>query len=172
MRRQLPWLWLVLSLETAPFRRKSDPRDLIRWLLKSAIIFELGIPSGEMYKVHESFRSVARGVVPVSDLHVFGACVPEPQFNVHLRPGYPVWNRGELSYLAHERSFNFVIQLNHLWLRLVSCPDATPSIRKQWDGIYRVMPALMSQRNVFNFPHHHWFDTYQGFEAFLEVVPK
>lgn len=153
-------------------RFQGSPEELIRWLLKTAIVFELSIPAGQTYKVHESFRRVAKGDVPATDLYVFGACTEDKDFNFHLRRGYMVWNGGQLRFQSHERSFDYCIQINHSLLRLVSCPDAKPWVRNIWKAPYHIVPVLMSKPNTPIVPTDNWFGSFEEFERFLEIVPN
>ena len=108
---------------------QSQPQQMIRWLLKTAIILELALPKGGMAKVVPALFPVAKGSVEPTDFHVWAAYTCERSFNFHVLRGFPVWNGGVLQpFQIHEGSMNFGLHLNHLALRLFRCPNARPYV--------------------------------------------
>ena len=151
---------------------RSESKQLIRWLLKTAIILEHALPRGDMPKVVPALFPVARGIKEPTDFHVWAANVCESGFNLHVLRGFAVWNGGVLQpYQVHAESMNFGIQLNHLALRLFRCPSAHPWIKGHivQPGGVRSMPLCLTQEARCTFPHNHIYPTLESFMDALEV---
>lgn len=151
---------------------QSQPQQMIRWLLKTAIILELALPKGGMAKVVPALFPVAKGSVEPTDFHVWAAYTCERSFNFHVLRGFPVWNGGVLQpFQIHEGSMNFGLHLNHLALRLFRCPNARPYVVgnvTQLDGSY-CMPLWLTQDVPCSFQHTHVYPTFQSFMEAMEV---
>ena|ERR1700694_2263500 len=151
---------------------RSEAKQLIRWLLKTAIIIEHAFPQGEMTKVVPSLFQVARGSEEPTDFHVWAAYIYEPGFKLHVLRGFSVWNGGVLQpYQVHAKSMNFGIQLNHLALRLFRCPSAHPWVKGHiiQPGGVRSMPLCLTQEARCTFPHNHVYPTLESFMDALEA---
>jgi hypothetical protein len=151
---------------------RSESNQMVRWLLKTALIIEHALPKGEMTKVVPSLFSVARGTEQATDFHVWAAYIYEQAFTLHLVRGFSVWNGGVFQrYQIHAESMNFGIQLNHLALRLFRCPSARPWVNGhivQPGGVYS-MPLWLTQDVPCTFPHNHLYPTLVSFMDALEV---
>jgi hypothetical protein len=152
---------------------RSESKQLIRWLLKTAIILEHALPRGDMPKVVRSLFPVARGIEEPIDFHIWAANICESGFNLHVLRGFAVWNGGILQpYQVHAESMNFGIQLNHLALRLFRCPSARPWVKMYLvqNGGVRSMPLDLTREVHYSFPHNHVYPTLESFMAALEVA--
>jgi hypothetical protein len=149
--------------------------SLIRWLLKTPIIFELASPRGTIPAVNPELVPVAAGNQPPADFHVWAGYIPDPNFLVHLRRGFPVWNGGVLQpYQIHSASMDFALQLNHLAIRLIRCPDATAGLKLAHiltDGntVIRSVPFVLPSPTRWDFSHTYLFRDFYAFLNILEV---
>jgi hypothetical protein len=146
---------------------------MIRWLLKTAIVFELASPRGNLEKVNPELFQVAAGTSAITDFYVWMGYIQNPNFLAHLTRGFPTWNGGKLAqYQIHSASLDFALQLNHLAVRLIRCPEATPGLKLAHiitDGriVIRSVPLHLSSPTKFPLPHTHLF---RDFYAFLDVL--
>jgi hypothetical protein len=149
--------------------------SLIRWLLKTAIIFELASPLGTIAAVNPELFPVAAGNQQPTNFHIWAGCVPERNFLVHLTRGFPVWNAGVLQpYQIHGASMDFALQLNHLAIRLIRCPEATPGlklahIRTDGNIVIGSVPFILPNPPRCDFPHTYLFRNFYAFLDILEV---
>jgi hypothetical protein len=150
---------------------RHEPRQIIRWLLKTAIIIERALPKGTMTKVVPALNPVARGMEDPTDFYVWSSYVHEPGFDLHVLRGFPVWNGGVLQFQVHKQSMDFGIQLNHLALRLFRCPSAGPYVKAAVvypDGS-RAMPLSLTEKVSCSFHHVHVYPSFRYFMDALEV---
>lgn len=151
---------------------QAESNQIIRWLLKTAIILERALPRGTMTKVVPSLYPVAKGSDEPKDFHVWASYIYERGFDLHVLRGFPVWNGGVLQpFQVHKESMNFGIQLNHLALRLFRCPSARPYIKGHIlysDGLH-AMPLSLTEKANCPFPHVFAYPTFQYFMEALEV---
>jgi len=153
---------------------RDEVQLLIRWLLKTAIAFERAAPQGVLEKINSNLHSVAGGNLPANDCHVWTGYIIDSAFLAHLKRGFPVWNGGKLSYQQHAKSCDFALQLNHLGLRLIHCPDATAGLKLatlREDGKYSA-PLSLTVSAEYPFPFTHDFPTFSSFFDVLEVHAK
>lgn len=151
---------------------RSEPKQLIRWLLKTAAIIELALPRGEMAKIPPSLFPVARGCEEPTDFYVWAGNICEGGFNLHVLRGFAVWNGGILQpYQVHAEGMNFGLQLNHLALRLFRCPSARPWVKGHLvqPGGVRSMPLWLTEEVRCTFPHNYVYPTLESFMDALEV---
>jgi hypothetical protein len=147
---------------------------MIRWLLKTAIIFELASPRGDLQAVNPEMFPVAAGVSSITDYHVWAGYIHDPNFLVHLTRGFPAWNAGQLAYQIHSASVDFALQLNHLAIRLIRCPEAAPGVKLAHvitDGriVVRSVPFILPRPPRFELPHTYLFRDFYAFLDLLEV---
>jgi hypothetical protein len=110
---------------------RAKYETLIRWMVKTAIVFEKATPKGEAV-IPISMRSFAKDGGNVSDFVLLVGHIQAPRFSAFLMKGFPVYTGSELiNYLVHDESFTFGVCFNHLALRLVRCPNATALIKQQ-----------------------------------------
>ena len=151
---------------------------MIRWLLKTAIIFELAAPRGDIQAVNPKLFPVAAGKEPITDSNVWAGYIAEPNFLLQLRRGFPVWNGGKLEpYQIHKASVDFGLQLNHLAIRLIRCPDATAGLKLGYhitNGVEEIkcVPLILPIAAKFEFPHTYLFPSFYAFLDTLEVHVK
>lgn len=149
--------------------------SLIQWLLKTAIIFELASPPGAIRAVNPELFPVAAAKEEPVDFHVWAGYVAEPNFLVHLTRGFPTWNAGALQpYQIHSASIDFAVQLNHLVIRLIRCPDATAGVKLAHvlsDGktVIRSVPFVLPTPPRCDFLHTYLFRDLFAFLDILEV---
>ena len=151
---------------------RSEPKQLIRWLLKTAAIIELALPRGEMAKIPPSLFPVAGGSQEPTDFYVWAGNICESGFNLHVLRGFAIWNGGVLQpYQVHAESMNFGLQLNHLALRLFRCPSAHPWVKAHLlqPGGVRSMPLWLTEQVECAFAHNHVYPTLDSFMDALEV---
>jgi hypothetical protein len=147
--------------------QNGEMDSLIRWLLKTAVIFELASPRGNIPAVNPELFPIAAGNELPTDFYVRAGYILDRNFLVHLRRGFPVWNAGALQpYQIHRASMDFALQLNHLAIRLIRCPDATPGVKlahviTDGSSVMRSVPFVLRLRSVGTFP------TLISFETFL-----
>lgn len=148
---------------------------MIRWLLKTAIIFELASPRGDLDAVNRELFPVAGGKSAPSDFHIWAAYIKDPNFLVHLTRGFPTWNGGKLAqYQIHSASVDFALQLNHLAIRLIRCPEASPGLKLAHiitDGniVIRSVPFVLPIPPKCEFPHTYLLRDFYAFLDLLEV---
>jgi hypothetical protein len=149
--------------------------SMIRWLLKTAIIFELASPRGNIQAVNPELFPVAAGNAAITDFHAWAGYVPDPNFLVHLTRGFATWNGGKRApYQIHSASVDFALQLNHLAIRLIRCPQATPGVKLAHvitDGktVIRSVPFTLPTPAKFELPHTYLFRDFYAFLDLLEV---
>src|SRR2546421_11198686 len=103
---------------------------LIRWMIKTAVVFERSVPKGNSLVVPDEARAMARNGVTTKDFFLALGSGAIPGFTAHLTKGFPVWNGGIFqNYQVHKDGFSFAVYLNHLAIRLVRCPDAEPGVK-------------------------------------------
>jgi hypothetical protein len=133
---------------------RAEANDLIRWMLKTAIMVELALPRGTMEKVVPSLYPVVRGTQTPSNFHIWASYIHAPRFDLQLLRGFPVWNGGVLEpYQMHNESMNFGLQMNHLALRLFRCPSASAGMKfhiRYPDG-FRAAPLILTAKGSFHF---------------------
>jgi hypothetical protein len=92
---------------------------------------------------------------------------------VHLRRGFPVWNAGVLQpYQIHSESVDFALQLNHLAIRLIRCPEAAPGMKFAYtvpvgNTVFRSVPFVLPSPPRYPFPNTYLF---RDFFAFLDIL--
>lgn len=167
-----------LELDAIPqLAMTKDEMDiLVRWLLKTAIIFELAAPRGDLDAVNKGLYPVAAAKTPATDFHVWAGFVAESNFLVELKRGFPVWNGGKLQpYQIHAASMDFGLQLNHLALRLIRCPEANPIAKLSHIAIdpeenkFHSVPFILPNPKPFPCPHTYLFRDFNCFLDTLEV---
>jgi hypothetical protein len=110
---------------------RGADKMLIRWMVKTAIVFEKATPKGEAV-VPVSMRAFAKEGGNIGNFVLLLGHIQAPRFATFLMKGFPVYTGSELvSYLVHDDSFTFGVCFNHLALRLVQCPNATALIKQQ-----------------------------------------
>ncbi len=151
----------------------DESQMIVRWLLKTAIIVERALPMADTAKVAPALYPVAKGTHPPTHFWAWAAYIVEPAFELHLLPGFPVWNGGVLQpFQVHAESMNFALQLNHLVLQLFRCPDATPTLKA---GIHigrhncPAIPMWLTIRAPFPEPSLPVFPNFTSFRDALEV---
>jgi len=168
----------TLQRLTEMFLREDDIDLMIRWLLKTAIVFELASPRGDMQTVNPELIPVAAGKAPITDCYVWMGCTPDPNFLAHLTRGFSVWNGGKLqAYQVHRASVDFALQLNHLLIRLIRCPDATAGLKLAYSVTarritFKCVPLISPIPATFSFPSSHLFPSFYAFLDTLEVHVK
>jgi hypothetical protein len=131
-----------------------------------------------MQAVNLELIPVAAGKAPITDCYVWMGCTPDPNFLAHLTRGFSVWNGGELQpYQVHRASVDFALQLNHLVIRLIRCPDATAGLKLAYTvtarGItFKCVPLISPIPAAFSFPCSHLFPNFYAFLDTLEVHVK
>jgi len=151
---------------------RDEPGQIIRWLLKTAIMVERALPRGTMEKVVPALYPVAFGTTEPTDFFVWAAYIAKSDFNLHLLRGFPTWNGGILQpFQIHAESMNFALQLNHLALRLFRCPNATPTFKAaiRLDSDFRAAPMCLTAKMAFPFPNRPIYPTFELFLDALEV---
>lgn len=154
---------------------ESEMNSMIRWLLKTAIIFELASPRGDLEAVNRELFPVAGGKSTPSAFHIWAGYVPDPNFLVHLTRGFPTWNGGRLAqYQIHSASVDFALQLNHLAIRLIRCPEASPGLKLAHiitDGniVIRSVPFIFPIHPRCEFPFTYLVRDFYAFLDLLEV---
>jgi hypothetical protein len=154
---------------------EGEMDNMIRWLLKTAIIFELASPRGDLQAVNPELFPVAAGRAGITDFHVWAGYIPDPNFLVHLTRGFPTWNGGQLApYQIHSASVDFALQLNHLAIRLIRCPEATAGVKLAHvltDGniVIRSVPFILPSPPKFDLLHTYLFRDFYAFLDLLEV---
>jgi hypothetical protein len=152
---------------------RDEPNLIVRWLLKTAIMVERALPRGTMESVVPSLYSVAFGTREPTDFFVWASYIVSPRFDFQLTRGFPVWNGGRLQpYQVHKESMNFVIQMNHLALRLFRCPTASPTFKAavRMEGDFRSAPMWLTTRMTYPFPNRPIYPTLDLFIDALEVT--
>lgn len=109
---------------------RQDAEVLIRWMIKTAVIFERSVPKGNSPVVPEDARAMARNGVTSKDFFLALGRIDVPGFTAQLVKGFPVWNGGVYhEYQIHKDGFSFAVHLNYLAMRLVRCPDASVGVK-------------------------------------------
>lgn len=153
----------------------SEMDLMIRWMLKTAIIFELASPRGDLAAVNRELFPVAAGKSAPSDFHIWAAYIEDSNFLIHLTRGFTTWNGGRLAkYQIHSASVDFALQLNHLALRLIRCPEASAGLKLAHvitDGsiVIRSVPFILPIPPKCEFPHTYLLRDFYAFLDLLEV---
>lgn len=151
---------------------RGEADQLVRWMIKTAVIFERATPKGQTQAVPDGVRTMAKNGEPTGDFHLCIGHMIRSGFHSHLKKGFPVWNGGKFHpYQHHEDGFDFAICLNHLGIRLIRCPEAFPGIKAKCvisDG-RRVVPFWVKPRHEYDIPIAHTFPDFPGFVDVVEV---
>jgi hypothetical protein len=162
--------WPILAAEMIKNLQKEN-ESLIRWMIKSAVIFEKASPKGLQQVVPDAVRIMAKNGGLTSDFFLMLGHIQVPRLTAQLMKGFPVWNGGVYhDYQVHDRGFTFAVCLNHLAIRIVKCPDASPIIKAHitTPGIPTVPLWLKPARN-YNERVIHSFPNFQSFWDTLEL---
>ena len=150
-------------------RRESD--SLIRWMIKSAVVFEKATPKGLQQAVPDAARIMAKDGNLTNDFSLMMGHIQTPRLTAQLTKGFPVWNAGIYhNYQVHEDGFTFGVCLNHLAIRIVKCPDATPIIKAHiTNPNIPTVPLLLKPVQNYSKRVLHSFPDFQSFWDTLEV---
>ncbi len=151
---------------------RVEPDHLVRWMIKTAVVFERATPKGQTQAVPDGLRGMARDGMLTDDFHLCLGHVIQPAFHASLKKGFPVWNGGYFHpYQQHEDGFSFAICLNHLAIRLIRCPDASPVVSS---GIMLpdgrpIVPFWVKPARRYDVPIAHTFPDFPRFVDAVEV---
>lgn len=127
-------------------------------------------------KVPSALYPVAEGREQPTHFWAWAAYIVKPRFELHLLPGFLVWNGGVLQpFQVHAGSMNFALQLNHLALQLFRCPDANPTLKAAVHiGSHNcpAIPMWLTIRSPFPEPSLPVFPNFASFRDALEVSAK
>ena len=150
----------------------QDHREtLIRWLLKSAVVAEHSLRSGDTLMIPPEISDARNIDIDSQGFHLFAGEIIEQDFTLRLRKGYRTFNGGIYHEdRSHSLGFNFSIQLNHLALALVNCPGAFPGAKSPYsiDGA-AVMPLIPSSQVNWNMDVRHLFAEFEQFVESIEI---
>ncbi len=145
--------------------------NIIRWLIKTAIIVEQAFPKSIASAITSDMIEVAKGDLSQVDYYWFCGHIAESDLNVRLTKGFPTLNGMQFHpYQVHKESISFGIHLNHLGLLLIRCPGAKPGFAGKYklvDGRLCV-PLINGQRPRIG--RQHPVHSFPNFQAFLESV--
>lgn len=161
--------WPHLSIDMIQCLR-DEGESLIRWMIKTAVVFEQVIPERPYQVVPDNVRVMAKEGVTTKDYVLTLAKISAPGFTAHLAKGFPVWNGGVLyPFLVHRDGFTFAVYLNHLAIRLVRCPGGSPIFKTPAPlaGCLPILPLWVS-------PPINYLDkvthAYPSFEMFMDAL--
>jgi hypothetical protein len=150
-------------------RNESD--SLIRWMIKSAVVFEKASPKGLQPVIPEIVRIMAKNGNLTNDFFLMIGNIRVPRLTAQLTKGFPVWNAGVYhNYQVHENGFTFGVCLNDLAIRIVRCPDASPIIKAHiTNPSIPTVPLLIKPARNYSERVLHTFPDFQSFWDTLEV---
>ena len=103
---------------------------MVRWMIKTAIIFEKASPKGVRPVIPVEVRSMAIGKERTEDFFLAVANIQTADFMPNLSKGYPVWKNGIYNnHMVHRDGFSFAVHLNHLAIRLIRAPNSQAGIK-------------------------------------------
>ena len=156
-----------------PDPTKWETEVLIRWMIKTAVVFERSIPKGNNPVVPNDARAMARNGITTQDFFLALGRIEIPGFTAHLTKGFPIWNGGVYhKYQVHSEGFSFAVYLNHLAMRMVRCPHAEPGVKshvRTAEGVPVVPFWIVPKTCKYDRLVHHAFPTFEWFMDALEI---
>jgi hypothetical protein len=161
--------------ETAFLQIRDDPIKLVRWMIKTAILFECATRRGERTVLPEDVFTMAREARLTQDLFVMVAHIKDSGYKAQLFKGYPTETGGRREkYQVHPNGFSFALQINHLALRIIRCPDAVPNVFVPKNSNFAsniAAPFFVYGRvGQYSLPIHYSFDNFTLFDRSIIVV--
>lgn len=100
-----------------------------RWLLKTACCLKEVAPRGKLDKLPpEACQWVLEGILPTS-CKTYAGWIAKSSCSFRISRGFPTVNGGLLhARQQHRQSFDVIVHLNHLAIRMVNAPDAELSL--------------------------------------------
>jgi hypothetical protein len=152
-------------------RQQADV--LIRWMIKTALVFEKSVPKGNSPIVPEEIRAMAKNGLTTNDFFLALGKIEVPGFTAQLVKGFPVWNGGVYhNYQVHKDGFSFAVHLNFLAMRLVRCPDASVGVKTHvftTDNRPVVPFWVVPKTAKYDCSVHHAFPTFNWFLDAIEI---
>lgn len=152
-------------------RQEADV--LIRWMIKTAIVFERSVPQGNNPVVPDDAKAMAKNGISTRDFFLALGRIERPGFTAQLVKGFPVWNGGVYhNYQIHKDGFSFAVYLNYLALRLVRCPDASAGVKTHiltTDNRPVVPFWVVPTTAKYDCPVHHGFPSFECFIDGIEI---
>lgn len=162
--------WPLLG-EDMVYALREEPEPLMRWMIKTAIVFDRALPNRQIGAIPEALHAMAKDRVIGDDFHLLVGYIMEPALGVFLSKGFPVWNGGSLYQNQHHvDGFGFSICLNHLAIRLVRAPDANIGIKAHGRSVpdgAALVPYFVNRKMRYETPVKFSFP---NFELFLDAV--
>lgn len=145
---------------------------LVRWMIKTAVVFEKASPKGLQQAIPDAVRLMAKNGNLTDDFSLMIGHIQVPRLTAQLTKGFPVWNAGVYhDYQVHENGFTFAVCLNHLAIRIVKCPDASVIIKAHITAP-EIPTVPLWIKPVKNYKDRvlHSFADFQSFSNTLEVL--
>ncbi len=143
-------------------------KDLLgKWLLKSAIVVEHSAIKPKSPVVAERLYGLPNSELPLGPhFLVFVSSVRTRDIAARLTNTIPTKNGGKLHmHLRHREGLSFSIQIGHIVMRLLHCPDAYFAFNldaPSHDG-FSVAPLLLNSQLGYPNRLRHEFETFNSF---------
>jgi len=150
----------------------NEAEFLIRWMIKTAVVFERVVPKGNTPIVPDDARAMAKHGAVTKDFFLALGNIATPGFSAQITKGFPVWNGGVYhDYQVHKDGFSFAVYLNHLAIRLVRCPGAKPGVKTHLlaDGRVPIVPFWIVPTWKYSSQVHHTFPSFDWFMDTIEI---
>jgi hypothetical protein len=152
---------------------RDEADFLIRWMIKTAVVFERVVPKGNSKVVPHDARAMAKTGALSKDFFLALGNIEVPGLSAQLTKGFPVWNSGVYyDYQIHQSGFNFGVYLNHLAIWLIRSPDAESAVKTHLvaDGHLPVVPFWIVPASFkYARPVRHTYPTFDWFMDSIEV---
>lgn len=157
-----PWWKTVLQ------KTKHEPLGILRWMAKTAIMFDAAGQFDRGTLVPVEVREMTRDGKFTDDFFVLAAHIKSKQLAAAMFAGFPTVEGGKRHrYRVNKGSFSFAIQINHLALRIIRCPNGMPNVYvpKSTNRASQVAaPFILCGRvGEYLYPAYHSFDTVREF---------
>jgi hypothetical protein len=142
----------------------KEANSLVRWMVKTAIVFEMAVPRGRKV-VPDHLKATTKAGGSLDGFVLFLGYIRNPRFSAYLTKGFPAWKDDVYEEnLVHEDGFSFGVCLNHLALRLVRCPDASPLVKPLITPQgHSVVPIWIQPKLIYDKPMCHTFPDFKSF---------
>jgi len=146
-----------------------NPELLLRWMAKTACIVQ---ESGLLEKVIiNTDRMPEVPTLEVTEgIHLYAGFIREQNLDVRLEKGFRTWEHGILHpNREHKNGYSFVIQMNHIVLRLLIAPTAVPIFVMPYLPDRETIPIPISAGSTIQYSQGHEYNTMSDFYSSIEI---
>lgn len=152
---------------------RQEAGVLIRWMIKTAIVFEKSLPKRDRLVIPEGVRPMAKNGVTSSDFCLALGQDRGARRHRKFTKGVPsVERRCVPRKPSHKDGFSFAVYLNYLAMRLIRCPGASAGVKTHvftLDNTPVVPFWVVPEKLNYGCPVYHGFPTFELFMDSVEI---